>query len=411
MLINNFKYSGGAKDAVNYVMSDYDHEGKLRSVKPRIFEGDPALTKQICEDFCGDFKNKCVSGVIAFADNEHPTEEQKRQVVADFKKTFLAGMDHRVNCLFVVHEDKQNTEIHYIINKIDLLSGKHFVPFPPGEETKNLIKLFCAEQNFKLGYEQVVASPFKTKYSADERKCLDKDNHNIKNLKTKREIDIALNKLVKNGTLKNRGELLDYLREHDFKITRQGQDYISIENPSGGRNIRFKGGIYDKHNGLDYKEVLSNFLNQPKPTHEDTRQKLDKILANREEFMSKRFGVKKSEPAKEAPAKQAINPPPATPQKQPEAAPIVRPGTVPPVAPMPVSKGSTDNPAPIGAPAVNGSLAAAHYAHENALARLRNAKTWLERIQAEREVIKAKFALDKAEQDDFEQKRKIKVKI
>lgn len=417
MLINNFKYSGGAKDAVNYVMSMHDHEGKLRSVAPKILEGNPELTKQICLDFCSNFKHKCVSGVISFRDDEQPTDEQKMEVIKKFKETFLTGMEERVNILFVEHTDKFNCEIHYILNRCDLgdgenlaSGGKYFNPFPPGEPTKKLMKLFSEEMNNRFGYDTVDEKPLKTKYSQVEKKCLKKTNHSIKNLKSKRTIDSALNDLVRQGEIKNRKELIQFLKDEGHKIGRIGEGYLSIENPNGGRNIRFKGGIFAEHNGLDYKEVKELAREKPKLSSKDTTEKLQEFVSKRSEYNNKRFGSKKlDQPTDKAPKVKPVSPattPPSKPIEQHTEQPIAVPG----IAPAPTEKPSVDTPEPIGAPAINGHLLSAQMAHSNALAKLQNAKTHLERIRATQEVIKAKLALDKAEQEDFEQKiRKWKI--
>ncbi len=410
MIITNFKNNGSADGAVNYILSMHDHEGKLRSVKPKILEGDPDLTKDICKQFCSHFKNKTVSGVISFRDDEQPTDEQKRETIAHFKKTFLHGLEDRINVFFVEHNDKNNCEIHYVINRVDLSNGKYINPFSPGEQTKNLMKLFSADLNNKFGFKQVEEKPLKTKYSQNEMKCLRKERHGIKNLKTKKSIDSALNDLVKSGEITNRKELVEFLKEEGYIIARKGEDYLSIENPNGGRNIRFRGGIFAENNGLDYKEVKELANQKPRFSSQETSEKLLAIVAKRSEYNNKRYGSKKLElPTKKAPEVKSA---PATAPQQPVTEPInSSPGTAPILPKAATSKASTDNPEPTGGNSVNAGLAGAQSAYDSALAKLRNAKSHIERIRAQQELFRAKLALDNAQEADLEQKNKIKVKI
>jgi hypothetical protein len=423
MLINNFKNSGSAEGAVNYILSMYDHNGKLRSVEPRVLDGDPQLTKDICNNFCGHLKHKTVSGVISFRDNENPTEEQKKQVIEEFKNTFLGKMKNKCNCVFVEHTDKGNVEIHYVINRIELnnvddmkddfsKSGRYFNPFPPGKHTKELMKLFSENMNNKFGFEQVKEDPLKIKLSQNELKCIGKEKHGIKNLTEKVKICEALEDMVKNGMLKNRKELVEFLKDEGFKIERLGEDYLSIKNPNpDGRNIRFKGGIFAEHNGLDYKEVKELAKNKPKQSKEVAQDKLDKLVEKRGEYYKKRFGVKAPKQITKKDDKTKTDAPPGSGQKGGSVAPIkaVEPSKTaieptfkdkPQVAPTDHSKGSTDSPEPSIGVSVNHGLASAQANYDNALATLRNAKTHIERIRAQQALYAAKIALDRAQEAD-----------
>ena len=424
MLINNFKNSGSAEGAVNYILSMKDHEGKTRSVAPKILEGDPQLTKDICKEFCSNFSHKTVSGVISFRDNEKPTDEQKMEVIKQFKKMILGKMADRTNCLFVEHNDKGNCEIHYVINRVDMgdginldSGGNYFNPFPPGDLVKDLMKLFSEDMNNKFGYKSVEEKPLKTKYSQDELKVMKKERHGIKNLKEKVKIVSALEDMVKIGLIKNRAELVEFLKDEGHTITRMNDDFISIKNPiDGERNIRFKGGIFAEHNGLDYKEVKELALSKPKLSNTETKNKLLEIVAKRDDYNHKRFGSKKSEPT----TKKDDIPPGSggggsVPPSKPLQTPKTEPKTVSSPVPSPVSnhteKASKDSPDPIGGNAVNSGLVGAQSAYDSALARLSSAKTYAERVKAQIEVIRAKIALDNAQSADLEQKNKSKVKI
>lgn len=430
MLINNFKNSGSAEGAVNYVLSMYDHDGKLRSVAPKILDGDPQLTKDICKYFCENFSHKTVSGVMSFRDNEKPTDKQKMEAIEEFKKTFLGNMREKVNCLFVEHNDKGNCEIHYVINRVELFnindlfdlsqSGRHFNPFPPGDGTKKLMKLFSEKLNQKFDFKEVKTDPLRQKFTQDEMKCMNKERHGIKNLKEKIKISEALEDMVKLGMLKNRKQLVEFLKEEGYKIERLSDDYLSIKNPvEGGRNIRFKGGIFAEHNGLDYNEVKELAKNKPRKSLEETEQKINKLVEKRAEYNTKRFKVKqttKNELKDKAnsspgPSGSGGSVAPTKPTEAPKTAIQPLNAPVPKVAQPKAEKEPTSSPdVPMGV-AVNHGLASAQANYQNALAKLRNAKSYIERIKLMQEVAKAKKALEDAENADLENKNKTRLKI
>lgn len=64
MMIKLFPHKGPSASAVNYCLSDYDHKGNLREVKPEILLGDAEYTKSL-----DSIAKKATSGVIAFRDN------------------------------------------------------------------------------------------------------------------------------------------------------------------------------------------------------------------------------------------------------------------------------------------------------------------------------------------------------
>lgn len=410
MIINNFKNSGEANGAVNYLLSMHDHEGKLRSVAPKILEGNAEITKQICKEFCSKFSHKTVFGVISFADNEKPTDEQKMKSIEDFKKTFLNGMEGKVNCFFVEHNDKCNCEIHYLINRIDLASGKYYNPFPPGQQTKELMKLFSKTKNHELGYEQVKEKPFKMKLSQNERKCLHKERHGIKNLKDKKSIDSALQDLVKSGDIKNRDELINFLKEEGKEFSRIGDDYISIK-VQDGRNIRLKGGIYADTLGKNYKEILAEFKNKKPLSSEEAAKRVSEIMEKRNDFNAKRYGVKKLEQPKKEESRVKSAPPVSTenkPIEQPKAETIVQPGQVQRAAEPPQNKPSSNSPSSY-TPSSTAGLSV-QSAYDKALAKLQNAKTFAQQAQARIELFRAKQALIDFEQAELERKNRSKIK-
>lgn len=252
MIVKNFPTGrNSVSHAVNYLLSQDDWKGNVREHKPEVLKGDPELTKQIGKDLCDRFSSKYLSGVIALREGEILTHEKKLELIDRFEKTFMPEMEGRFNALYVSHGEH---EVHYVVNKVDLETGKAFNPMPPGHE--HMKDLFQKTENFRNGFEQVIPNPDigQTKYTHEEQKAIAR-NQPFGNLKDKQAIDRELKSMVQEGSIKNREELISFLKDDcGFTLSRIGHDYLSIKNPDG-QNIRLKGGIYGEGNNKSYEDL------------------------------------------------------------------------------------------------------------------------------------------------------------
>lgn len=289
MMIKLFPHEGPSRSAVDYCMSDIDHTGKKRDIKPIVLDGNPEFTKQI-DKLTKNYAVQATSGVISFRDNEDLTEEQKKKLIEEFKDTFIGSdLKDKVNALFIEHRDKGNLEIHFIINNIVIDDKpKFFNPFPPGHET--LSNSFVSIQNYNLGFEQVKQKNiFKQSLSSSEYKSLKKDN-GFKNLKTKVNIHNFLVEEIKKGNIKNRNELIECLKDMGLKITRDNDNFISVKTEDN-KNIRLKGDIYKKNNDISYKELFNERKEEKKKPFdiEQAKQKYEKSMNKKIDFNKKRY--------------------------------------------------------------------------------------------------------------------------
>jgi hypothetical protein len=152
MIVRVFKAGISCGESpVNYLMSDRDHTGQPRAVAPEVLEGSPDLTVAVINGI--QRKHKYVSGAIAFRDNEQPTREQMRDVIRSFKQTVCPalGPEH-FNSLFVLHRDKGNTEIHFVVPMTEMTTGKRMNIHPPGQQNIRLYEVFTQVMNHRLGY-------------------------------------------------------------------------------------------------------------------------------------------------------------------------------------------------------------------------------------------------------------------
>lgn len=118
MATNNvFRRGQGVASGIDYGLSETDHEGKARSVKPQVLHGDPESVKAVVRSLrC---RQRYTAGVVTCV--EDLTPEQERQLIREHQAISFPGLDPaRIAAVYIRHRDKGLSEIHYWIANIDL---------------------------------------------------------------------------------------------------------------------------------------------------------------------------------------------------------------------------------------------------------------------------------------------------
>jgi hypothetical protein len=137
----------------------------------------------------------------------------------------------------VEHSDKGRTELHYIIPRIELTTGKAFNPY---YVKKDFVKkdLFQDYINLKHGFSQwqnnKQATPKKPRWA-----------DNAKKADIRKAIDTELNKQIADGIINNRAELIYTLQSWGLELRRTGKTYITVVDENG-KDAKLKGAIYSK---------------------------------------------------------------------------------------------------------------------------------------------------------------------
>jgi hypothetical protein len=255
MIVRVFKAGiSRGESPVNYLLSDRDHTGQPRAVAPEVLEGNPDLTVAVINSI--QRKHKYVSGAIAFRDNEQPSLKQMREVTRSFKQTMCPGLGpEHFNSLFVLHRDKGNTEIHFVVPMIEMTTDKRMNIHPPGQQNIKLYEAFTQVMNHRLGHAQVVPDPLKLALSDFERYTAEgrQDRSN------KLYLHKRLTKAIRFGQIANRDQLCEFLVEqYGVEITRKGTDYLSMKFPGSQKAKRFRGPLYRQD--TDYGQLVQSTL-------------------------------------------------------------------------------------------------------------------------------------------------------
>lgn len=290
MMVRVFRAGrSNGQSPVNYLLSDTDHTGTKRTIKPEVLEGSPATTIAVINSI--QRQHKYVSGVIAFRQEEKPTRDQMHEVIRAFKKTVAPGIkDDAFNSLWVLHQEKGNTELHFLFAMSHLPTGRRWNPHPPGEKNLNLHRQFVSVMNEIMGYAQVVPNPLHALMGDFEHKAPRGKEKQRKTLLLMKEIGRA----IQSGKVNNRDALCGFLDEElGVTVTRHGRDYLSVRLPGTERAIRLKGAVFQ--HDADYLTMRGASSAKPRPVmltgleFQQAKQTLHALVQERQAFNEKAY--------------------------------------------------------------------------------------------------------------------------
>lgn len=283
--------TGGAQSAVDYLLSDVDHNKKKRDVDPEILYGDPESFVAIANATAR--KHKYTSGVIAFRDNEAISDRQIDEVIKSFRSTFLPGLEADKNYadFWVAHRDKGNLELHFLVANTELTSRSQpqLNIHPTGDKNIQFFNTFVSVANDALGFAQVVPDPLKIALKPFEAKS----PKGADDKKAKNDLSAKLQTNILNGKIKDRNQLIGFLTKNDVQVTMVTDDYITVKLPGTDKNKRLKGPLFEKHS--DYQDLIKQHKESkiPKFLSPDESQvqqaKLAQFIKERSDFNHKRY--------------------------------------------------------------------------------------------------------------------------
>lgn len=274
---------GGSESAVRYLLSDTDHEGKKRSVMPEILFGDPDTFTAIAN--ATKRQHKYTSGVIAFRDHETITPDQVTTLIETFRATLLPGLkvDENFADFWVMHREKGNVELHFLVANTELTTGTQLNIHPPGEKNIQFFNAFSAVMNDTFGFAQVVPDPLKISLKPFEAKS----PNGKKDKKAKDDFAKVLHTEIVGGFIKDRNQLIGYLKHHGVHVPTIGTDFITVRLPGAKKNTRLKGPLFAK--GSDYAALVAEHHQSKIPkflTPSESQDQKDKLVAGIEARMA-----------------------------------------------------------------------------------------------------------------------------
>lgn len=247
MYMKVFPHGQGAGEGpTNYLVRE-DYPGRDAQL-PDVLRGDPEVTRSLIDSL--DTTWRFTAGALSWHPDDTVTPEQEQRVMDDFEALAFAGLEaDQRNILWVRHVHAGHHELHFVIPRVELATGKAFNPCPPGWQKH--FDPFRDLHNHREGWARP-DDPTRTRMYTPAHA----DLHRARLLrwgKTPKPDDRAAAKeaiheymqtKVEQGQASNRAEVLIALQEAGLEINRAGKDYITVKDPDSGEKLRLKGGMY-----------------------------------------------------------------------------------------------------------------------------------------------------------------------
>lgn len=274
------KGAGSATASVNYLVGkDHDRAGAM------VLKGNIEVTRQLAESL--DFKNRYTVGVLSFEEKDLP-EQTKAEIMASFESTVFAGLEQdQYSIAWVEHKDKDRLELNFFIANVELSTGKRLQPYYDRTD-RGLIKAW----KDTINYDYSLTDP------NDPKKTLDlKPNQNLP--RNKNEFRQLIHDVIKQevlaGTINNRDEVIAYMEQRGLEVARTTKTALSIKDPDGGQNIRFKGEYYEQNFRVDesYTATQDRASRDYRTTEREriqrTRTELESRITAKREYNQARY--------------------------------------------------------------------------------------------------------------------------
>jgi Relaxase/Mobilisation nuclease domain len=287
---------------VQYLTSERNTDGTPRTPPPKVLQGDPTLISRLIDSL--HFAHKYTSGVLSFAPGEVVSPEMERDIMHDFERVAFAGLEgDRYAILWVRHQHAGHHELHFLVPRTELSTGKSMNIHPPGKASQKLFDLFRSMVNARYGLadpddprraRDVSLPAHVAKLKADGARKGEKLKQDIREI-----ISESVRREVAAGRITDRHGVVGYLESQGFIINRRGENYISVIDSPGSRPIRLKGVMYQEGR-LDAVRAFNGEIEAihdvPDPVKaERMKERLEPMVSARAAYNSKRYGT--TEPA------------------------------------------------------------------------------------------------------------------
>ncbi|MCT4372571.1 relaxase/mobilization nuclease domain-containing protein [Yangia mangrovi] len=252
MMVKFFPHGQGpAAPAVAYLVAEtvkaYDeHRNAIRDERgqqvwdrratlPEVVEGTPARMQALIDAVPHQWRYK--SGVISFAAEDAPTEEQQRAVIQRFEDFACAGLEaDQFDMLWVRHTHAGRVELHFLMPRMELSTRKSLNIAPPGHETA--FSAFVDLENRLHGW----ADPLDPARARQTQAVPEEPPRAA----TREQLNSWIEGQIAVGAIRDRGSMISALTEIGFKLPRKGKAYLTVLAPDSGERWRLKGAIFDE---------------------------------------------------------------------------------------------------------------------------------------------------------------------
>jgi Relaxase/Mobilisation nuclease domain len=304
MIVKFFKGrgTGSGSGAVGYLIAAKSPDGTLRMPPPEVLRGDPELVRRLIDSL--DFTRRYKPGVLSFAPGEVITPEMEEDIMDTFERVAFAGLEpDQYSILWVRHQHAGHHELHFVVPRVELSTGKSLNIDPPTRGSRELFDTLQSMINARYG----LADPLDPARSQamtlpDHIAALLAEAKRRKGLVTlkgraglRTQIQATVRERVRRevlaGRLSGRGDIEGWLASEGYAIARSGEDYLTMIEPATGERIRLKGELFSRegvgHHGKP--GPVYGVVNLAREAILTAR--LEPMVAKRAAYHRKRYGL------------------------------------------------------------------------------------------------------------------------
>lgn len=308
--------TGDPHRAATYLLATHDHAGRQRGAVS-VLRGNPLLVADVAAGLTT--VHRYTSGVISWAREDEPSDDEISAVIDDFERTAFAGLEADQYTWSVVQhtDDDGGKHVHLLAARVELGSGKALNIAPPGwEKTFDPLRDYwnrakgwarpddpSRARHSQPGRMRLASSAAMREHAAICREAAALGIH-VSDLTSslavepdpKRCITDWLTEQILAGAINNREDLITSLSSIGA-VTRVGQEYVSVQPEGHPRPLRLKGAIF----GADFdaaavreKVVTPTDLKLTRGTPDpqaakQERQKLEAAIGRRAAYNRERY--------------------------------------------------------------------------------------------------------------------------
>ncbi|MBX8826265.1 relaxase/mobilization nuclease domain-containing protein [Ochrobactrum sp. SFR4] len=253
MMIRFFKHGrGGGTAPVDYLIAQEvatrddnrdiirDASGRpLRTHRmplPEVLSGDPERTRQLI-DGCRH-RWRYTSGVLAFERDDQPDDDQQRRARDEFEALAFAGLEaNQRDILWVRHTHEGRVELHFLVPRMELDTGRSFNIAPPGSTDSYDALRDC------LNKEHGWADPMDPDRARDVTPIIE----DLRRGAAREKIHDWLLDRIANDEIENRSSMIERLIAEGFDVPRTGKNYLTLRDPETGERFRLRGDIFHEN--------------------------------------------------------------------------------------------------------------------------------------------------------------------
>lgn len=166
-----------------------------------------------------------------------------------FENAVFAGLPpDRRSIVWIKHADKGRTEMHFVVPRVELGSGKSLNIAPPTPASRHLLDILREAINRRYGFRDPsdpecarrVSLPAHVAKLAAQAK---RHGQSAK-IDIREAIAEQLQKQAEAGTINSRTDVISFLKDQGFTVAREGVSYLTIVQPDTGERVRLKGNLF-----------------------------------------------------------------------------------------------------------------------------------------------------------------------